>query len=308
MSGLSAGAPPDALFLGGQDWGLPPVSPPASRRDGHRYLIACVRHHMSCARMLRIDHVMGLHRLYCVPRGFSARDGLYVRYPADELYAILTIESHRHHCALVGEDLGTVPDEVRPMMKKHGLGGLFVGVFAMPQAVGQSPAAPAAEQVASLDTHDTATFGGWWRGADIDDRRALGLINDNVVARERVERAVTRAALVTWADDPAGPRAAPAVAPAAVTPPATGAIGAIDDVRACARAMTACTLDLAASPAHVVLVTVEDLWLEPAPQNVPGTSDERPNWRRPWSRPLDQVLADPALAAALTAVATRRPR
>ncbi|HVV84690.1 MAG TPA: 4-alpha-glucanotransferase, partial [Kofleriaceae bacterium] len=79
-----------------------------------------------------------------------------------------------------------------------------------------------------------------------------------------------------------------------------------DDTAACADAMAACTQALAASPAHVVLVTVEDLWLEPAPQNVPGTSDERPNWRRPWSRTLDEVLADPAMAAAHAAVAARR--
>lgn len=303
LLGLSAGAPPDALFLGGQDWGLPPVSPRASRHDGHRYLIACVRHHMSRARMLRVDHVMGLHRLYCVPRGFSAKEGVYLRYPAEELYAMLTVESHRHHCALVGEDLGTVPDEVRPTMRRHGLASLHVGEFNMPAAIGERPATPTADQVASLDTHDTATFAGWWRGADIDDRRALGLITDAVVTRERTERAVTRAALLTWADwPPAGPEA-----PGYASSPGA-APGGIDDAAACARVMTACTRALAASPAHVVLVTVEDLWLEPAPQNVPGTSEERPNWRRPWSHPVDAVLADRDLADALADVSARRPR
>jgi 4-alpha-glucanotransferase len=296
LVGLSAGAPPDALFLGGQDWGLPPVSPYASREDGHRYLRACARHHMSCARMLRVDHVMGLHRLYCVPRGFSAREGVYLRYPAEELYAILTLESHRHRCALVGEDLGTVPDEVRPMMRRHGLASLFVGEFAMPAARGQAPGAPAAEQVASLNTHDTPTFAGWWHGHDIDDRRALGLITDAVVERERVERAASRAALLAWARASTG-AAATGAAPATV---------AADDRAAAAEAMVAHTRALAASAAHVVLVNVEDLWLEPAPQNVPGTSDERPNWRRPWARALDDVLADGAIAAELVAVADRR--
>ncbi len=296
LLGLSAGAPPDALFLGGQDWGLPPVAPQASRKDGHRYLIAAVRHHMSRARMLRVDHVMGLHRLYCVPRGFSAREGVYLRYPADELYAILTVESHRHRCALVGEDLGTVPDEVRPMMRRHGLASLYVGQFSMPAAIGQAPIPPTVEQVASLNTHDTPTLAGWWRGADIDDRRALGLITDAQVATERDERSTTRAALVAWAGrgDVAAAR----------KPSDPG----VDDALACRQVMTACTAGLAASPAHVVLVTVEDLWLEPAPQNVPGTSDERPNWRRPWARSVDEVVADGDLGRALADVAAERPR
>src|SRR5262249_34955051 len=106
--GLSAGAPPDALFLGGQDWGLPPLHPERARTGGWRYVRDCVRHHMRHAGMLRVDHVMGLHRLYCVPAGMRATEGAYLRYPHEELYAILCLESARARCALVGEDLGTV--------------------------------------------------------------------------------------------------------------------------------------------------------------------------------------------------------
>ncbi len=283
---LSAGAPPDALFVGGQDWGLPPLHPAAIRATGYRYLVDCVRHHMDRASMLRIDHVMGLHRLYCVPRGFAATDGVYVRYRPDEIYAVLTLESHRNQCALAGEDLGTVPPEVRPAMRRHGVASLFVGQFAMPGHPGEHMAVPAAEHVASLNTHDTPTFAGFWRGADIDDKRALGLIDDAQVELERAARARTRAALA-GADLLAGADAT--------------------DEDAAHAAMTACTQVLAASPAHLVLVTLEDLWLEAAPQNVPGTSDERPNWRRPWSRPADEVLADPLVAAALSDVSNRRP-
>lgn len=279
---LSAGAPPDALFVGGQDWGLPPLDPRALRATGYRYLVDCVRHHMDRASMLRIDHVMGLHRLYCVPRGFAATDGVYVRYRPEEIYAVFALESHRNHCALAGEDLGTVPDEVRPAMRRHGVASLFVGQFAMPGRPGEAMAVPAAEHVASLNTHDTPTFAGYWRGADIDDKRALGLIDDAQAAAEHDGRAGTRAVL-------AGRDAASA-----------------DDDDACLVAMTACQQRLAESPAHMVLVTMEDLWLEPAPQNVPGTSDERPNWRRPWSRSFEEVLTDPMVAAALADVAARR--
>jgi len=282
---LSAGAPPDALFLGGQEWGLPPVHPVAERAAGYRYLRACFAAHMRYASMLRIDHAMGLHRLYCVPRGFAATDGVYVKYRADELYAIATLESHRHQCALVGEDLGTVPPEVRPAMRTHGIASLYVGQFSMPARPGRKMIAPTAAQVASLNTHDTATFAGWWRGGDIDDRRGLGLITEAQETVERVERSASRAGVLAMAggkpvDDPSD--------------------------AAAALALAACTRLMAESAAHLVLVTLEDLWLEPRTQNVPGTTDERPNWRRPWARSLEDVLADPAVGAALDDVAQRR--
>jgi 4-alpha-glucanotransferase len=280
---LSAGAPPDALFVGGQDWGLPPLHPHALRATGYHYLAECIRHHMDRASMLRIDHVMGLHRLYCVPRGFAATDGVYVRYRPDEIYAVFTLESHRSRCALAGEDLGTVPDEVRPAMRRHGVASLFVGQFAMPCEPGHAMATPAAEHVAGLNTHDTPTFAGYWQGKDIDDKRALGLVDDAQADAERAARARTRAALA-------------------------GFEAGADNVDACADAMTVCTQQMADSPAHMVLVTMEDLWLEPMPQNVPGTSEERPNWRRPWVRSFEDVLTDPMIAAALSDVATRRER
>jgi 4-alpha-glucanotransferase len=285
---VSAGAPPDALFVGGQDWGLPPLHPDANRRTGYRNRIDCIQHHMDRASMLRIDHVMGLHRLYCVPRGFAATDGVYVRYRPDEIYAILALESHRHLCAVAGEDLGTVPDEVRPAMRRHGIASLFVGQFAMPGRVGDTMGLPTVDQVASLNTHDTPTFAGFWRGADIDDKLDLNLIDATRAADEHGARAVTRAALLLQSGSK----------PEDFT-------SELDDP-ACRTAMIACTDALASSPAHVVLITLEDLWLEPAPQNVPGTCDERPNWRRPWSRPISDALSDPQLIAALSDVAARR--
>jgi 4-alpha-glucanotransferase len=282
----AAGAPPDALFLGGQDWGLPPVAPAASRETGHAYLAACVRHHMRHASMLRIDHAMGLWRLYWVPRGFGAKDGVYVRYPADELCAILALESHRHRCAIAGEDLGTVPDYVRPAMARHGFFRLHVGQFAMPSAPGDAPAPAPAESIASLNTHDTATFGGWWLGRDCDDRRALGLIDDARAAAEHAERRVSRAALLEHVDRHG-------LAPHTLPDPA--------------RALHGAQAELAAGPAEVVLVTVEDLWLEPEPQNVPGTTPaERPNWQRPFAESLTALDDDPVARVALDAVADRR--
>lgn len=262
----SVGAPPDALFLGGQEWGLPPVHPQRSRQTGHRYLRDCIRHHMRPASMLRIDHVMGLHRLYCVPRGFGAKDGAYLRYPKDELYALVTLESHRWRCAVAGEDLGTVPEDVPPALARHLIARLHVSQFEMPRKLGAAPKRSPKAVVASFGTHDMATFSGWWHGADLADRRALGLIGEAEEARQLVERQAEKAALLAHVD-------AQQLAPVALP----------DEDRAMAGAM----VDLARGPSDIALVTLEDLWLERAPQNVPGTYHERPNWLRPLA--LDAV-------------------
>ena len=119
--GVSVGSPPDLFFTKGQNWGFAPFDPDAIREHHHDYFRAAISMHASHASVLRIDHVMGLHRLFWIPEGAEPKDGVYVRYPENELYAILCIESNRHRCAVVGEDLGTVPHYVPAMMKKHGL-------------------------------------------------------------------------------------------------------------------------------------------------------------------------------------------
>jgi 4-alpha-glucanotransferase len=264
----SVGAPPDALFLGGQEWGLPPVHPQVSRVTGHRYLRDCLRHHMQAASLLRIDHVMGLHRLYCVPRGFGAADGAYVRYPKEELYALVALESHRYQCAVVGEDLGTVPDDVPPALLRHNIARLWVSQFEVPSEVGKAPRQSPEAVVASFGTHDMATFSGWWHGADIDDRHALGLIGTAEQSQQHAERAKQRVALLAYIDTH------------------QLALATLPDE---ARAMIGSMVDLARGPSEVMLVTLEDLWLEQAPQNVPGTYRERPNWLRPLALDAEQL-------------------
>jgi len=285
LTDLAAGAPPDALFLGGQNWGLPPMSPIALRRGRYKYFIDCVRHHMRVAGMLRIDHVMGLFRLYCIPAGRPATDGVYLRYAADDLLAIVTLESRRAKCAVAGEDLGTVPDHVRPAMAKHGFYRLHVGQWAFPHEVGRASDASPAGAIASLDTHDTATFAGWWNGADIADAHDLALIDAQQAHDQRATRERVKTALL------------------ALSPPSP-----LSDLE---RAMYGATAELANGPADVVLVALDDLVLEPVPHNVPGTSSERPNWQRRvpgWETVLDDNKAPPAAAAAIAAVSAARRR
>lgn len=160
-NGVTAGAPPDMVFTGGQNWGFPPLHPQGARESGYRYLIASLRHVMRHASVLRIDHVAGLHRLFWIPAGMDSSDGVYVHYPAGELYAVLSLESHRNRTVLVGEDLGTIPDYVRPAMADHGVLRSYVLEYEL--AGGALPFTPDDRFVASLNTHDMEPFAAFWQ-------------------------------------------------------------------------------------------------------------------------------------------------
>ena len=296
----SAGAPPDALFLAGQDWGLAPLHPERLRESGYAYLIDCVRHHAEHAGLLRVDHVMGLHRLYWVPDGVSARDGVYVQYHANEMYAILCLESRRHACAIVGEDLGTVPDYVPPAMREHGFLGLHVGQFGMRADDASHPdsARVPRDVAASLNTHDMATFAGFWQGRDIAVRQRLGLVTDEEAETERAERVVLRGETAEFLRQ----RGFLVSSPGGQEKEYDQDPGHGDDDELLAL-MRAVTLYLAASDARMMLVNLEDLWLENEPQNVPGTmGPDWSNWRRKLTRSLDDFLADERVLDILRAV------
>jgi 4-alpha-glucanotransferase len=278
--GVSAGAPPDPLFTGGQNWGFRPLQPAALRRTRYRYLIDVIRHHLRHARMLRLDHVMSLYRLFWVPQGMSATQGIYVRYPEDEMFALLVMESARHDAVVIGEDLGTVPPPVRRAMDRHDVQRMHVVQFEMSPDRDPPAPPPPANVVASLNTHDMPTFAGFWRGSEIDDQLELGLIDeagrrqahqDRARLRERISRSI-------------------------------GAGGMVEPATARQRLLER----LAASEARFVLVTLEDLWLEEEPQNVPGTSDERPNWKRRASRSIEEITSDAAVRRMLASVDSRR--
>ena len=256
---VSAGAPPDDFFTHGQDWGFPPMNPVRGREEGHRYYRACLRHQFRYADILRIDHVMGLHRFYWVPKGMSAREGTYVRYPAEELYAVLSLESHRHESRIVGEDLGTVPPYVRPAMARHGISRMFVVQYALSPDPAKALGAVPAGSLGCMNTHDMPTFTSFWEGRDIDERVALGLLDEKGSRQETERRRELKEALVSFLRR-------------------KGWLA--DSASRTKEVLAACLSFLAASRADLVIANLEDLYLETEPQNVPGTSMERPNWRR----------------------------
>jgi 4-alpha-glucanotransferase len=284
--GVAVGAPPDEFFPGGQNWGFPPLHPARSRETGHRYWRECLARHMRCASLLRLDHVMGLHRLFWIPEGFDPSEGVYVRCPAEELYAVATLESKRNECAVVGEDLGTVPGKVRPTMTHHGFDRMHVVQFELTEDSESPFPAPPRGAVASLNTHDTPTFEGFWTERDITEREQLGLQDAQTCRVMRARRKRQRGALLSYLREKKQIRPDPG-----------------DEV---ATAMTACLHELASGPARVVLVNVEDLWLEPEPHNVPGTLRERPNWRRKARYSLEEMDAVPEVETLLRTVDERR--
>lgn len=275
-NGAAVGAPPDLFFTKGQNWGFAPFDPDALRADRYDYFRAAIRQHVAHAGILRIDHVMGLHRLYWIPSGNAAKDGVYVRYHADELYAILTIESQRHRCTIVGEDLGTVPPEVPKMMNKHGVRRMYVVQYeAKPDA---PPAEPPAASVASINTHDMPTFAAWWAARDVDDRVAMGLLDERGAAQERETREHMKRGIVQQlVDGPAG------------------------DARTALEAVLAF---LAKSPAEIVLINLEDLWGEQDPQNVPGVPER--SWRHKFRMSLEDARADGDIRRVLTNMNAQR--
>ena len=263
--GMSVGAPPDQGFPSGQDWGFTPVVPAASRREGHRYLAASIAHQAGLAGVLRVDHIMAWTRLYWIPHGFGLHDGTYVSYPAEELFAVLTLESNRHRCEVVGENLGTVPRDIFQALPRHRIWGMYIAMF---QASAGSEVAPPTEaDMALIGSHDTPTFAGWLKGNDIGDRVRYGLLAEPgvpAVAEERA-RAVgwLAAQLGTTSEEP----------------------GAF---------LTALIEWLGRSNSPLVVPWLEDFWLEEESVNLPGTpSSMRANWQRPMRLQLDQIFSDP---------------
>lgn len=250
--GADTGAPPDPFNTAGQNWAFAPPHPENIRERGYRYYIACLRHHLRQAGILRIDHAAGLRRLYWIPHGLPAGEGVYVRYREEEFFAILALESHRHRALIVGEDLGTVPDSFRRLMTRRRVYGMYVVPFELTgekQSV-LRPVRP--DSLACLNTHDMTPFAGFWK-ARTEPGDTAGTVAGTALPAYLHRRG--------WLKAP------------------TDETGAV---------LEGLLADLAAGPAEILQVNLEDLWLETRPQNIPGTRDEYPNWRRKARYSLDE--------------------
>ena len=295
--GASVGAPPDEFNPNGQGWGLPPLRPDRLRENRYRFFIDTLRANMRGAGALRIDHVMGLMRLFWIPPGKTAHDGAYVHYALDEMLAIVALESQRNCCMVIGEDLGTVADEMRAALARFDVLSYRLLYFER-LANGDFRAAadypPAA--LVSISTHDLATLPGWWAGRDLHVRLALGLFpNLQVFEKQLLDRAQERVRLLL-AVQRAGLLAAEEVAQAAG-----------------AQALAAATVEaihafLAAAPSAVMMVQLEDAIGVVEQANLPGTTEEQPNWRRKLPLDLQSLAASDTLRVLARTMAALRPR
>jgi 4-alpha-glucanotransferase len=282
VPGMGIGAPPDPLSRAGQDWGLAPVNPLTLRRRGFQPFIAALRANMRHAGVLRIDHVMSLQRLYWVPAGRSAIEGAYVNYPLAELLRLVALESRRQQCAVVGEDLGTVPSGFRETMQAANVLSYRVAMF---ERRWDGNFIPPLEYVplaaASAATHDLPTLRGFWLGRDIAWRQRLSLypdaaaeaadLSDRHRDRWQLLEALVREGLM------AAHRFGEFL-PQGAEPVYTAELG------------EAVLAFLARSRARLMLVQIEDIAGEEEQANLPGTNEAHPNWRRRLSAKLNDIL------------------
>ena len=290
VRGATVGAPPDLYNPRGQNWGIAPFAPEALARSGFEPWIGDIRGNMRHAGALRIDHAMGLRRLYWIPQGAEPGEGAYVRYPFATMAAILALELQRSRCLVLGEDLGTVPPGFRPAMNRAGILSCRVLYFERTGAGGYTaPSAYPEAAVASVSTHDLATLKGWLDAHDLGWRERLELFAEKGQAEAaRAERALDTMRLIRTL------RRAGLLAP-----------GPEPDAETVALAVHRW---LGRTPSALVLVQLEELELAVEQVNLPGTIDQHPNWRRRTALTLADLLTSPFAKALLAALREERPR
>jgi len=300
VPGAAIGAPPDLLSRAGQNWGLAPINPLALRRRGFAPLIAALRANMRHAGILRIDHVMSLQRLYWIPSGLPATLGAYVNYPFRDLLRLVALESHRQSCAVIGEDLGTVPEGFRETMQRANVLSYRVFIF---ERRGDGSFIPPGDypplSAASAATHDLATLKGFWLGQDILWRRRLQLYPDTAAeASEAEERRRDRQKLL---EALAGE--------GLLMPERFGEFLSAEGEPAYSLDLGEAILAyLARSRARLMLVQIEDVAGEAEQANLPGTTEAHPNWRRRLPSSIEELCAGPEMARVAALVTASRQR
>ncbi|HEV7255875.1 MAG TPA: 4-alpha-glucanotransferase [Mesorhizobium sp.] len=270
LSGVQVGAPPDIFNPAGQNWGLPPFDPRSLREEAYSSFVELIRANMRHAGGLRIDHVMGLQHLYCIPEGMNAAEGAYVRYTLDDLVGVLALESHRQGCLVVGEDLGTVPEGFRERLAAANILSYRVLFFEQDWDDGTflPPSMYPKLSLAVAGSHDLPTLVGWWEGSDIDLKESLGLYpSSDEAGRQREQRARERAALLEAVQK------------------ANLVCGDMD----AEKFLVAAHEFLARTTSGLVAPQLDDLLAEPDQVNVPATSTEHPNWRRKYRLTLEEL-------------------
>ncbi len=271
VPGLGIGAPPDLLGPAGQNWGLPPFNPRTLERQGLLAFRTLVASNMRHAGAIRIDHAFQLQRLYVVPDGLPATEGVYLNYPFEAMLAVLRIESHRARSLVIAEDLGTAPDGFSDaIMRSNILSYRILSFEREGDGAFKPPSAYPAKALAAIATHDLPTFAGWWGGLDTALREKYGVYTNEQAVRERGERerdlaGFSRALADTGIEIKAARPGEPPVA--------------------------AAFRYIAKSPAMLIALQLEDILADTRQANLPGPDTGHPNWRRKLDRTVDGIVA-----------------
>ena len=266
LADFSIGAPPDEFNPAGQDWGLAPFNPRRLAADDFEPLRMLMRASMSHAGAVRMDHVLGLNRMFLIPHGSPAGDGAYVRYPFEAMLRVIAEESNRARCIVIGEDLGTVPDGFREQLSRWGLWSYRVMMFEREHdGRFRAPETYPAEALATFNTHDLSTFRGWMTGADLATKHAIGIDPGETEEARAHARETLRWLLA---------ERAPSYAP--------------DDFVAVAAV-------LAQTPSRLVTVSLDDILGVVEQINIPGTVDQHPNWRHKLPADVEDLASNEGL-------------
>ncbi len=279
----SIGAPPDVLGPLGQNWGLPPMDPNILYQQRYQPIIDLFNANMQSCGALRIDHVMALLRLWWVPKGEKANQGGYVYYPVSDLLGILALESYRHKSLVIGEDLGTVPDEIRDLLNVNGIHSYRVFFFEQAEDGGFfSPSHYPVQSMSTLTTHDMPTLMGYWHCLDLELGSELNLYPDEDVLAELYRSRHDNKQQIL--DTLHGHQSIPEW---------TGR--SVDQMAMHKELNHGMQHHMATGSSSLLCLQLED-WLEmDKPVNIPGTSTEYPNWKRKLTRNLEQIFTDPVL-------------
>ena len=258
LSGMAIGAPPDALSRSGQDWGLAAFNPVALEDRQFEPYRRMLQASMQYAGAIRLDHVLGLNRLFLVPDGMSAEPGLYIRCPFEALLAVTVLSSLERECIVIGEDLGTVPDNFREVLADWGLWSYQVMLFErLPSGDFSSPKSYRENAVVTFATHDLPTYAGWQERRDMAIKQELGMETGETDEERHAAFGALRRVLNEHGSAPVG------------FPSVAGF--------------------LAATPSRIVVVSMEDLLEVTNQVNLPGTIDSHPNWRQRLPVALEEI-------------------
>ena len=274
---ISVGAPPDAVAVQGQNWGLPPFHPDAMKNDAYQRFAALLRANMRHCGALRIDHVMAIFRLWWIPPGGTGCDGAYVHYPLSDLAGIVALESQRERCLIIGEDLGTVPDEIRKVMHDTHMLSYRILMFEQHANGLKTPDEYPSLALATISTHDMPTLPGFWESEDIKLRDRIGLYDTPEQTQQQYAQRHGDKQKLLQALNQQG------LYP---TPPAE--LPAFDD-----RIVVGAHVYLARSKAAIMMCQPEDWFGERHQVNLPGTSTENPNWQRKLNITIEEMFERP---------------